>query len=743
VQFEEILINDNVITTTSSNTDLELRASGTGNIKINNLVEINNNLSANIVNANSNFVVSTDTTFNTANVSSIRIENNFITTTVSNANLELRAVAAPIVEIGGSDPVINFQSNVVLEQALTVNGTTYLKDTTILGNISHLGNRSLNGNYDLNGELTVDNLYFEDNFISTVDLNSNLELRAAGTGNILINNNVLITNNLDIDSGTTLLQSTSILGTLTQTGQKTQFGNYSQLGNLLLNGNLLVDSKVQFENISIDDNVLETTLSNANLELRAAGTGSVIIPENNVTINNNLFAASIIAGNINIDADLVLNEIIIPPSIMEIDDNFISTKISNADLDLRANGDGVVLISSNDVVIEQTLTVNAAANFKDVSIAGTLTHTGDKNQTGNVSVNGNVTIGTLVTDRTLQFDDIVIAGNVVSTTLSNSNLDLRASGTGNIIFNESVFVEQNLETGTLNVTEIDIADSLSLEELELSTDIQFFDNVITTTNSNSNLELRANGTGSIYLQNLEFNGNSLQTATTNITFSAADNLIIDSTGSLKIPNGTTAQRKNTLGDIRFNTTNSVFEGTGSGVVTFGGVYSSDRRTNVLAHPTNNTIGLTVNTLAVGSVAAAGLTLHGLQVDDVLLNSNTITTTVSNSDLDLQTDGTGELVIDNISFVGNNIKNDGNNLIFYSTGFGRYKIGGTYGTVVPSGTNGERPVADPPIGDTRWNTTAELLETWDGNQYISAAGVSSAISEAEYNDLLLEYTLIFG
>jgi hypothetical protein len=44
---------------------------------------------------------------------------------------------------------------------------------------------------------------------------------------------------------------------------------------------------------------------------------------------------------------------------------------------------------------------------------------------------------------------------------------------------------------------------------------------------------------------------------------------------------------------------------------------------------------------------------------------------------------------------------------------------------------------------RWNTEIEVLETWDGNTYISAAGNAATISAAEMDDLILEYTLIFG
>ena len=77
-QFEEILINDNFITTTSSNTDLELRTNGTGEILIpNDNFRISNNLFANAIEANTLIGTTIDAT-NFTN-STIDINNNNIT----------------------------------------------------------------------------------------------------------------------------------------------------------------------------------------------------------------------------------------------------------------------------------------------------------------------------------------------------------------------------------------------------------------------------------------------------------------------------------------------------------------------------------------------------------------------------------------------------------------------------------------------------------------------------------------
>jgi hypothetical protein len=306
----------------------------------------------------------------------------------------------------------------------------------------------------------------------------------------------------------------------------------------------------------------------------------------------------------------------------------------------------------------------------------------------------------------------------------------------------------------------------------------------------------------VYLQNIEVTQSSISTranidsTTSSITIAPTENLIVNSTTSLLLPTGTTAQRivaqdtfldggaainsasilnggdantvfgasdtiynsgtslltsSGNIGDIRFNTSDNVFESTGeSSTLTFGGVYSSDRQTSVTADPTSNTIRFVVNGAStpldssslVGEVTGDGLTIHGLQTDDVLLDNNIIRTTVSNSDLDLRANGTGNLVLDDLTLSGNTIKDNANNLIVKSTEFGHAKISGTYGVVIPNGTT-IVPSPAPLLGDTRWNTSTNLLETWDGTTYVTSAGVAAAITRQEFDDLLLEFTLIFG
>ena len=873
VRFEDIEINDNYITTTSSNSDLELRASGTGNIIFNDTVNLNGSLFVDNI-TNTNIIVANNITTSKVTASSVDIDDNFITTNASNADLELRATGD-----------INVDSNdVQIAQDLTVNGTTDLQGTNITGTITHVGNKTQTGNLDIAGEISNGNILIEDNFISTTVTNSDLELRANGTGIINIgNNDVVVEQDLTVNSSTpgsnivydvnfnstpdrftiisslndeglvdridfrknfdeddawtefvtyalslpvgtqftltnlaygdtppeadsitleltnvftsggsssiesvsptvistdadlinegalynstisqvifppppaeTSLKNISINGTLTHTGDRTQTGDYS-VTNLTITKDLISDSQAQFEEILFDGNVIKTTTTNADLELRASGLGNVILQENTI-VNNNLFASRLFTGNITVLQDLDLNDIVIPPSIIEINDNYLTTNVSNADLDLRANGTGLVLIPDNNVQVDEGFTVLGSTDLQDLTITNLVTHTGDTNQVGNYNSIGDFRAESITISDSADLHAIKINQNYIETTESNADLELRASGTGDILVDTNLNIPNNLSARNLYTDNIVINDSVALEEFESSSDIKVFDNVITTTNSNSNLELRAIGTGSVYLQNLEIHDGSIETTASidsslpTITFDVTDVLDITGTGAVKLPVGDISQRNGVTGEIRFNSEQQIFEGYSTTNIGLGGVRSSDNKTSVTAHPTNNTIIFTVNNSIVGTADITGLNLNGLQVEDILINSNEIKTNVTNSDLELVADGTGALITDAIRLKGNTISNIGmedstvnNNIRIGGTGKQYVQFVGDHAVKFPSGDTLSRPQF-PALGQTRHNTDTNELETWIGTEWKSSAGQFDNISAEEMENEAFIQTLIYG
>ena len=908
VQFEEILFDGNVITTTTSNADLELRASGTGKVLIPNDVEVNNNLLVNDITSN-NINVSLQTAFNYADLTDITITQNYITTNISNADLELRASGTGF---------INIESPAYLENNLVVNKNTFLQNgaTTYEYGPELVINGTFNTNVNgwaqagggtassVNGNLRIDatgaarnvsqeivvepgkTYDFEAQFRSVSNANAfYLRIFESGVGTLfewnettgLVADQLLTasfvpqTTSIDIifRAVDTIVEWDNIsafedIGFVTAftpvdvnytdvnlTGNITQTGDITQTGNTVVAGGLTATGDFIGPVVTIDNNILQNTaeglrlstessdnssipkiiqsivngataadytdqqdknlvnffinnnyvdvnqsgtltttdyiawlqyvvngqtpdpeynafiqpiteeilsLENAtpgyfnpvlffgdydspNLELRANSTANILVPNNNMRAKQDLFAASIISNNITVQQDLNLNEIVITDSIIEIDDNFISTTISNANLELRASENQIVRLPEN-VVIENNLTVNGITNLKNTNIVGDITLTGNTTQQGNLNVIGNVTVSSTNIESEIQFDNILFNDNFIETTDSNSDLELSANGVGNIVTN-NLEVTNNLQATDLTSSNIVIGSNFEFNNALISSNIEIFDNVIRTTESNSNLELRTFDNSNIELQELLFNSDTLTTSLTDITL-ATDNINIISTSAIQLPFGLSTERPNIDYSIRYNSITSSFEGYNQNNISFGGIYSDNRGTRVTAHPTDNTITLVTGGNLRATVNNDNITISGLTVDDVFIDSNIVTTINSNADLELRSNGTGNLVIDDITLSGELIQNtSGNVLTIKNTSRGRTKFNTTGALKIPSGTTAEQPGFTPEVGMMRWNTDIQVLEAWDGSTFVSAAGTSASISPEEMDDLILEYTLIFG
>lgn len=130
--------------------------------------------------------------------------------------------------------------------------------------------------------------------------------------------------------------------------------------------------------IGLAQNEITSTLTNADIVLKASGTGSVSV--SNLTVDSNI----------------------------NITDNSIRTTNSNSDLVLEGNGLGTVTIASTDIDngnVDGTVigaTTPAAASF------------------------------TTITSPVLTSDNLTISDNNIATTSSNVDLNFTANGTGNV-----------------------------------------------------------------------------------------------------------------------------------------------------------------------------------------------------------------------------------------------------------------------------------------------------------------------
>ena len=754
-EINDIEIRDNFIRTTVTNADLELRANGTGKILVpNNNVQIDNDLTvAGTTTLGNTTIVGTvthtgnttqtgdysvtgDTTVSqslsvgaSAQFEEILIDDNYITTTSTNAPLELRASGTGIISVPSN--------NVILSNDLTVNGLTTTVDITSTGTIT--------ADSFTNNVILIDN-----NTIETTTADTDLVLTANGTGIISVpSTDVEITQDLTV-SGTTSLADTNITGTLTHIGNTTQTGNFIQVGNLDVTGNFTVSSTAQFENIEINDNYITTTDTNSDLELRASGTGKVIVPSNNVYITG---SAEVI-GTLTV-ATLNSTDTITASSFstgqISVFDNVIETVANDDNLVLQANGTGEIFIPTNDVVINNDLTVNGLTTLGDTTIVGTVTHTGNTTQTGNIDLTGNLNVlGDFDVTGAFQFENILIDDNIITTTESNSDLELRGNGTGSIFLpSNDLIVTNNLTVdGTLTVGDVVSVGTITSNNFTTG-DILVDDNFIKTTNSNSNLELIANGTGNILLENFTLDSNQITVSSADLQINSGNNSVVfEGTGEVVIPAGTTAQRTDTTGSIRWNSETNIFEGyNGSSWIQLHGVQDLDGNTKVTAELTeganDDTIRFTVAGTVVADLDANRLNVEKLLVDDIQVDGNLISTITADTDLQLSANGTGSVNFENFGFKENRLTNTvaDSNMVFETQGTGYYEFVDPYGIVLPVGDNSTRPAGV--TGMVRYNSADARVELYDGTSWVSVAGSSGGISFADAENIAIEKVLIFG
>jgi hypothetical protein len=673
------------------------------------------------------------TTTGAAQFEEILIEDNFITTTSSNVDLELRA--------SGTGQIVIPDNDVQIVNDLTVDADISANNINISGTTT-------------SEKFSTGDILIDDNYIETTTSNSDLTLRAAGTGRVYIpSNNVYVEQDFTV-AGTSNLTNTTIQGNLTQVGNTTQTGNINLTGNLGITGDITVSGVAQFEEIKVETNFITTTESNADIELRATQFGDILIPNNNLHITNDLIVdGTITVGDINSAGTITANRF--STGDILIDDNFITTTLSNSNLELRANGTGEVYIPSNDVVIDNNLTVNGNTNLKETTIVGDITHTGNTTQTGDINLTGNldVTGEVIISASLIQFEDIQISGNRITTTESNSNLDLRANGTGQIyIPDNNVVIENNLAVnGTITVGNITSSGTITANSFSTG-DILIDDNYITTTLSNSNLELRANGTGSIIIDTFTINDTTI-TSSGDFNITPGSNLVnINSTGALKLPVGTTLERPTeSTGQIRYNTDLTRFEGyNGTNWINLKGVEDLDGDTRITAEATEGAndgiVRFYVNGSVLATIDSTRLTVPQVQIDDIKIDGNVIETTTANTDLEFTANGTGTINFDNFAFKDSSITNTVTNSIttFSNTGDGYVKFGGSYGVVLPIGTSGQRPpLAYTETGQMRFNTQDSRVEIWDGSNWVSVAGSGSGITRGDAEEIALATVLVLG
>jgi len=417
--------------------------------------------------------------------------------------------------------------------------------------------------------------------------------------------------------------------------------------------------------------------------------------------------------------------------------------------------DGTVSFTANALTVDletgATFTTDGQSSFIN----------GQRIDVGNLRLTGN-TLSSTVGD--LQFDSA--SGNI--------NLLDNVEITGNLDVSGDVSIGGNIQIGDENTDSIEIVaginsnlvpsqtntfslgtntntwSKLYVSELQVD-DVNINTNVITTTNSNADLELRANGTGSVLAEGFTFETNNISTTGDMVFEPGSEQININSTGAIKIPAGTTAERPTPVaGQMRYNSEIERFEGyNGTNWINFKGVEDLDGDTKITAELTegadDDTIRFIVKDDVKASIDADGFTAIRIDVDNIRLDGNVINTTSGDLDLIMSPNGTGSVVIDDFGIKGNTISNivPQGVMEFQKTGVNAYyKFDGTYGLVLPVGTSLNRP-AIPEQGMIRFNTADLRVEVFDGSIWTSVAGLSGAVSAIDATNIAIENVLFMG
>ena len=423
-------------------------------------------------------------------------------------------------------------------------------------------------------------------------------------------------------------------------------------------------------------------------------------------VNQETGQVSFTAANFNVDTDTGLT----------FTDGVNTTVIESDKIDtgnLRISGNTIESLSGD---------VNLTSANDQINLNNNVNIDGNLDVTGNVTIGGNITIGDEITD-SIEFV-AGIASDIVPSQSTTYNLG-RPDRLWNSLWVESAYVD----------------------------DVLITDNYITTTTSNANIELRANGAGFIVIDDINIDSYTLSSTSTDIIVAPGSEFFnVDSTGAIKLPVGTTLERPTEEpGIVRYNSTLTRFEGyDGSDWIQLNGVQDLDGDTRITAELTqganDDIIRFDIAGTTVATLDDTTLDVIRVTVDDIEIDTNVIQTINTDVDLVFQAQGTGSVLLENFGFTENTITNTVADSVttFVNTNNGYVKIAGSNGFVLPVGTSLNRP--DPAfteVGMLRFNTADGRVEAYDGATWGSVAGATGSITRIDAEDIAIVNAIIFG
>lgn len=353
-------------------------------------------------------------------------------------------------------------------------------------------------------------------------------------------------------------------------------------------------------------------------------------------------------------------------------------------------------------VVNSRVGINTASPTNDLSINGTT-------RTTNLSVTGSNTLATftfgtnvlsstsntinltpqganpVVYQGTLQVGSLQMAGNVLSSLGTNTDINVTPIGTGQVYLNANTTVFGNFHV-TGNITaDGTVQLGASYTTTATGTSGQF--TIVVASNANLAVGQTVTGTGIGANAAIAVGGISGTTIT----------LTVANSGTVS-------------GTVTF--TNPVS-------VTFSGTVTSS-----IIPATTNTYNLGSNSQYWNNLYSYNLYSTTLNISNISLNTNTISTTNTNGDLILAPNGTGGINLQNLRIYQNTLSstNTNGNITLAPQGTGSVVINSTTSLQIPSGSTGQRPTGV--AGMVRYNNTQNRYEGYNtgSNLWLPLGGV---------------------
>ena len=513
---------------------------------------------------------------------------NITTATDSGGVLTINAAAGTTLSGSTNNTIttVTGASAIQGEANLTFNGST----------LAVTGAGTFSTTLGVTGASTLDGVTVSDNTISSNASNANLEINANGSGTVNLENLKIGTSGSTV---TTILDEDA-MGTDSATSLATQQSIKAY-----------VDGKSHTALSGSTNNTI-TTVTGAN----------AIQGESNLQFDGSTLA---VTGNQTISGNLTVSgsTTTVATTNTTIEDNIIEL---NSGLSQSLNDSGII--------IERGSTGNNACMIWDESadefVFGTTTATGaDKSggitiSAGDLKVADITATGGSITGIT----DLAVADGGTGASSLTSNAVLTGNGTsaitaeGNLSFDGSTLAVTG--AGTFSTT-LGVTGASTLDQVTIT------DNTISTNASNANLEINANGSGTIVLENLSVAGDGATVT------GILDEDAMGSDSAVKL-----ATQQSIKAYVDGKTHISLSGSTNNTVATVTGA-------NALAGEANlqfdgSTLATTGAITATTNITATGT----IGNDAVSITDNVVTTSRSNDNLRLEANGTGVVEVGDVT-----------------------------------------------------------------------------------------------